>query len=557
MSEIERLSERFWDLSLEASPSMATLLGDHRFDHQLEDLSPEFLDKSVTQLRDVASQAAALDSSAFDRQERITQAMLLSEASDALTMIETRVMVASPDPLTGPASGLLMYAGQTAAQDATQAAALYERYRLVPRLLAQALDLHKAEVAAGRTPIAANIHRVLSQVDDYLSSPIETDPFANLAGPDGWSGLDQWREDMAALAQDEIRPAFSTYRQGVEALLASARDEDHSGLCHIAGGDEIYAKMIEIFTTLPYSAQELHDIGQSQAKGIHADEFREIGQRALGTSDLAVILETLRNDPSLRYSTSEQIVAHAEEIVARSWEASADWFNLRPVGSCSVQQVPEFMAKNAPPAYYFPPSSDGSRPGTYFINTHEPGQRVRYGAEAVGFHEANPGHHFQLTLAAELSKIPEFRKRAISTAYVEGWGLYAERLADEMNLYSSDIDRLGMVSADAWRAGRLVVDTGVHALGWNRRQAVEYLEQWTAIDPQSIQTEVDRYIGVPGQALAYKAGQIEILRLREEARAALGERFDIKGFHDTVLGSGPMTLPMLGGLVAEWVKTVG
>jgi uncharacterized protein (DUF885 family) len=555
MSEIERLSERFWDLSLEASPSMATLLGDHRFDHQLEDLSPEFLDKSVTQLREVTSQAAALDSSAFDRQQRLTQAMLLSEASDALTMIETRVMVASPDPLTGPASGILMYAGQTAAQDATQAGALYERYRLVPRLLAQALDLHKAEVAAGRTPIAANVQRVLSQVDDYLASPLDTDPFANLAGPEGWSGLNKWREDMEALTNDAIRPAFSIYREGVEALLAKARDEDHSGLCHITGGDEIYAKMIEIFTTLPYSAQELHDIGQSQAKGIHADEFREIGQRALDTSDLAVILDTLRNDPSLRYSTSEQIVAHAEEIVARSWEASAEWFNLRPLGSCSVQQVPEFMAKNAPPAYYFPPASDGSRPGTYFINTYDPGQRVRYAAEAVGFHEANPGHHFQLTLAAELSNIPEFRKRALSTAYVEGWGLYAERLADEMNLYSSDTDRLGMVSADAWRAGRLVVDTGVHALGWNRRQAVEYLEQWTAIDQQSIQTEVDRYIGVPGQALAYKAGQIEILRLREEARSALGERFDIKGFHDTVLGSGPMTLPMLGGLVAEWVKT--
>jgi uncharacterized protein (DUF885 family) len=555
MSEIEKLSERFWDLSLEASPSTATLLGDHRFDHLLEDLSPEFLDRSVAQLRGVLTEAAALDTSAFDPQQRITQAMLLSEASDALTLLETRVMVASPDPLTGPASGILMYAGQTAAQDTIQAGALYERYRLVPRLLDQALDLHKAEVAAGRTPIAANIQRVLSQVDDYLASPIDTDPFANLSGPDGWDGLAKWREDMASLATDAIRPAFSKYREGVKGLLAVARDEDHSGLCHIAGGEEIYEKMIEVFTTLPYTAQELHDIGQSQAKGLHADEFREIGQRALGTSDLTVILERLRNDPSLRYSTSEQIVTHAEEIVARSWEASAEWFNLRPVGSCTVQEVPAFMAKNAPPAYYFPPASDGSRPGTYFINTHEPGDRVRYAAEAVGFHEANPGHHFQLTLAAELSGIPEFRKRALSTAYVEGWGLYAERLADEMHLYTSDTDRLGMISADAWRAGRLVLDTGVHALGWNRRQAVEYLEQWTAIDPQSIQTEVDRYIGVPGQALAYKAGQMEILRMREEARTALGDRFDIKGFHDTVLGSGPMTLPMLGGLVAEWVKT--
>ena len=365
MSEIERLSTRFWDLYLEASPSIATLLGDHRFDHELEELSQEFFDESVEKLHGVISEAEALDTSAFDRQERITQAMLISEASNALTLLDTRVMVASPDPLISPAGGLLMYAGQTAAQDATQAGALYERYRLVPRLLAQALDVHKAEVAAGRTPIAANIQRVLSQVDDYLSSPIETDPFANLAGPDGWNGLDKWREDMASLTNNDIRPAYSTYREGVEALLADARDEDHSGLCHIAGGDEIYAKLIELFTTLPYTAQELHDIGQSQATGIHADEFREIGQRVFGTSDLAAILDRLRNDPALRYSTSEEIVAHAEEIVARSWEASADWFNLRPVGSCSVQMVPEFMAKNAPPAYYFPPASDGSRPGTY------------------------------------------------------------------------------------------------------------------------------------------------------------------------------------------------
>jgi uncharacterized protein (DUF885 family) len=180
---------------------------------------------------------------------------------------------------------------------------------------------------------------------------------------------------------------------------------------------------------------------------------------------------------------------------------------------------------------------------------------VRYAAEAVAFHEANPGHHFQLTLASELKNIPEFRKHSQATAYVEGWGLYAERLANEMNLYTSDTDLLGMVSADAWRAGRLVVDTGVHALGWSRRQSVEFLQKWTALDQHSIETEVDRYIGVPGQALAYKVGQMEILRLRAEAQSSLGPRFDIRGFHDTVLGSGPMTLPLLGSLVEEWVKT--
>jgi len=554
MSELETLSDRFWDLTLENSPSMATLLGDRRFDGMLEDLSEEALQIYASKLGDIKEKAAAIDASGFDHQQSLTRGMLISEASDALTMIETRVLVASCDPLTGPVSGLLSYAGQTAAHDAAQAEALYERYRQVPRLLTDALALHREEVAAGRTPTAANVERVLSQVDDYLASPIDSDPFASLPGPEGWAGLDGWRQQMSVLTTDQIRPAFADYRKGAESMLPSARDEDHSGLCHIPGGEEIYSKMVAVFTTLPYTPQELHDIGLGQTQGLHADEFREIGERAFRTADLPKILHRLRTDEALRYSTSEEIVRHAEEIVTRSWEAAASWFNLRPIGICAVQEVPAFLAKNAPPAYYFPPASDGSRPGTYFINTHQPTERLRYAAEAVAFHEANPGHHFQLTLASELSGLPEFRKRAVSTAYVEGWGLYAERLADEMKLYTSDIDRLGMVSADAWRAGRLVVDTGVHALGWSRRQAVEFLQKWTAVDQQSIETEVDRYIGMPGQALAYKAGQIEIFRLREEARAALGGRFDIRSFHDTVLGSGPMTLPMLGALVANWVK---
>lgn len=555
MTDLDSLSTRYWDLSLENSPSTATLLGDRRFDHLLDDLSPAGLDRYAGQLREIIAETSQLDDSAFDQQQRMTRDLLVSGVADTITMIETKILIAACDPLTGPLSGVLNFAGQTRAHDPAQAEALYTRYQQVPRLLAETLALHQDEAATGRTPIAANVQRVISVTDDYLGSPLDSDPFANMAGPDDWDGFEGWRERMRNLTTDQIRPAVTTYREGVVGLLGVSRDEDHSGLCHITGGDEIYERLIALFTTLPYSAQELHDIGQSQAKGMHAEEFRQIGERVFGTSDLAEILDRLRNDPSLRYETAEEIVAHAQEVVERSWEAAAAWFNLRPIGTCAVVEIPQYLAKNAPPAYYFPPATDGSRPGTYFINTHDPASRVRYAAEAVAFHEANPGHHFQLTLASELKNIPEFRKHSQATAYVEGWGLYAERLANEMNLYTSDTDLLGMISADAWRAGRLVVDTGVHALGWSRRQSVEFLQKWTAIDQHSIETEVDRYIGVPGQALAYKVGQMEILRLRADAQSSLGPRFDIRGFHDTVLGSGPMTLPLLGGLVEEWVKT--
>jgi uncharacterized protein (DUF885 family) len=220
-----------------------------------------------------------------------------------------------------------------------------------------------------------------------------------------------------------------------------------------------------------------------------------------------------------------------------------------------MAEVPQPGAEDAPLAFYLPPTVDGSRPGTFFINTTAPTTRTRYESEALAFHESIPGHHLQLAISQELEGIPEFRKLALVTVYAEGWGLYTERLADEMGLYTDDLTRMGILSFDSWRAGRLVVDTGIHALGWGRQEAIDYL---TANSPQAannIENEVDRYIGWPGQALAYKIGQREIFRLREDARSRLGNRFDIKGFHDAVLGSGLVPLPILRELIEDWVAS--
>jgi uncharacterized protein (DUF885 family) len=553
MSRLEELTQRYWDAYLEANPTTATLFGDHRFDHLLEDLSPQHLEAIATELRGVVEEATAIDPVELDPQEWITREMLISEAGNQVTLIETSVLVSPCDPMLGPVFGLIQATAQTRADGPDQAQALMERYRQVPRLLDQALERHRAEAGAGRTPVAGNVIRVMSQVDDYLQTPLEADPFAQLPGPEGWQGYPAWREQMVELAEAQIRPAFSSYREGVGGLLGLSRGEDQPGLCHLADGDVIYRRLIEVFTGLPLEAGQLHQSGLEEATGTLAAEFGQLGEKAFGLGDLPAILARLRTDPSLRYQSSDEILAHASEIVSRAWEASEPWFNLRPIGTCLVEPVPESLERNAPPAYYLPPSGDGSRPGIYFINTYQPEERLRYAAEATAFHEANPGHHFQLTLAAELAGIPEFRKRSLTTAYVEGWGLYAERLADEMGLYTSPLEKLGMVSAEAWRAGRLVVDTGLHALGWTREQAIEFLTNWTAIDPETISVEVDRYIGVPAQALAYKVGQREILRLRRLAEERIGASFDIRDFHDTVLGSGPLPLGVLGRVVEDWM----
>jgi uncharacterized protein (DUF885 family) len=217
--------------------------------------------------------------------------------------------------------------------------------------------------------------------------------------------------------------------------------------------------------------------------------------------------------------------------------------------------VPEYLAADSPAAYYSPPAPDGSRPGEYFVNLHEPTMRGRAETASIAFHEAIPGHHLQLAIASERTDLPAFRRLSWGhTAFVEGWALYTERLADEMGLYQSDLDRLGMLAGDSWRACRLVVDTGLHAMGWTRQRAIDFMNAHAPVSREEIVVEVDRYIGMPGQALAYKVGQREILRLRDEARTALGSAFHVKAFHDTVLGGATISLPVLRDRVRAWSR---
>jgi len=233
-----------------------------------------------------------------------------------------------------------------------------------------------------------------------------------------------------------------------------------------------------------------------------------------------------------------------------------EWFGRLPVTPCEIVAIPAAIAEDMPMAYYFPPADNRSRPGMYFVNTADPGHKNRFETASVAYHEAIPGHHLQLAIATELDGVPAFQRLSHgNTAYVEGWGLYAERLAAEMGLYTDDLERIGMLAADSWRSCRLVVDTGLHALGWGRREAIDFMAANAPVTMGEIEVEVDRYIGMPGQALAYKIGQREIFRLRAEAQQRLADRFDIRSFHDVVLGSSSVSLPVLRLLVDDWINT--
>ncbi|MCH8985596.1 MAG: DUF885 domain-containing protein, partial [Acidobacteria bacterium] len=322
------------------------------------------------------------------------------------------------------------------------------------------------------------------------------------------------------------------------------------GICWLDDGDDIYQNAIRRHTSLTHlTAEEIHQIGLDSIARLD-EEYKELGAEVLGTSDLTEIYGRLRNDPELHFEDGPTIVAASEAALAKAKAAMGDWFGRLPEADCLVSETP-----SGPLAFYFRPAADGSRPGTFFVNTSDPSGWGRFEIEALAYHEGIPGHHLQLAIAGELQDVPNFRKHAHITAYAEGWGLYTERLADEMGLYTGPLERIGMLSMDSMRAGRLVVDTGMHAHGWSRQQAIDFLASNSPMNVGQITNEVDRYIGWPGQALAYMIGRLEIMRMRQEARDTMGDRFDIKGFHDVVLSSGLMPLPTLDRMVSEWASS--
>ncbi len=558
--ELRRIADDYWEAVMVASPVYATFVGDHRFDDRIDDLSEAAEDREGATIMAIVAEAAALDPSTLSVAGRVTRGLLLAEGENARMRRAHRLAELASDQNTGAHADLLQIAPQTQASDAESANGLVRRYRQTDRFLDQAAERFRAGLAKGRTPVAICVERSLNQVDGYLASPLDGDPFVQLPAPQDPAGWDEatWRDELRLVTREVIRPAFARYRTVLADELAPvARPDDRPGLCHLDGGEEVYAALVRLHTTTDLTPQELHDIGMAEITESLPAEYAEIGGRAFGLHTAAEVFERLRTDPALKYATGEEIMADAAAALDRAKAAMGGWFGRLPEAECEIVPVPDYLAADAPAAYYFPPAGDGSRPGTYYVNTHAPEDRSRTEAESIGYHEAIPGHHLQLAIAAELTDLPDFQRFGFAnTAYVEGWALYTERLAEEMGLYGGDLDRLGMLTADAWRAGRLVVDTGLHALGWSRGEAIDFLLENTPLDKGEVTVEIDRYIGMPGQALAYKAGQREFFRLRADARDRLGDRFDIKGFHDAVLAQGAVTLPILGDLVEEWVSSV-
>jgi len=559
--DLAKLSTDYWEGELRANPTMATSIGDRRYDDRLGDISPAGLASDRKRLEDVQARAKAIDAKALSGADQVTLGALLEEVGGQLDHLSCGFEEWVIDPLGGPQVDFMNFADYTVIDSPADAAHYVSRCRAMGHYLDDHIANLERGLAQGKTSSIDAVKKVIAQLQELDAKPVEK--WALLLPLETkhpkWDAKanETFRHDLSAVARDVVKPAFARYRTFLETkILPKARSQERAGLAALPGGVECYRKMIRVETSLDLDPEQVHQLGLEQVAKFRRD-LAELGGRALGTTDIAAIQKKLRGDTAMHFRTAEEVEAKARESLARANAAIPKWFGILPKAKCEVRVMGMHEAPYSTIAYYRQPAKDGSRPGEYMINTYLPETRPRYEAEALAYHEAVPGHHLQIAIAQELTGVPEFRKHEGVTSYVEGWALYTERLADEMGLYSSDIDRIGMLSYDAWRACRLVVDPGLHAKGWSRQQAIDYMVENSVLAENNIENEVDRYITWPGQALAYKIGQLEILKLREEAKRRLGDRFDIKAFHDVVLRNGAVALPVLRQQVEAYIAQAG
>jgi uncharacterized protein (DUF885 family) len=520
---IDAVATRFWEDMLVLNPTTATMYGDHRFDDRLEDPS-----------------AAG----------RAEVRALIDRAEEELGVDELRAV----NHMDGPQQLLPQVLGWQDATTPEGLDALLGRLNAYPKFMDAATEIAREGVASGLTVSRIVAERTIEQMRGMLSVPAEASVVTGAARV----ANDEDRAKVAQAVRDAVQPAERRYLEMLEtAYLPVTRDDDHPGLCHMPTGGSLYRYFVKSWTTLDLDADEIHRIGWEEYGSIQAE--RETLARAEGFDSVEAFRAAVVADPANRAATREELVARATEDIERANAVAPTVFGRLPKSGCFVKPVEEFREKDMAFAFYYPPSTDGSRPGTYYVNTYDLPSRNYHKLASTTYHEAVPGHHFQITLEMEHPNLNVFRRlgsRMVGGAYVEGWGLYAERLADELGLYRNAAERLGMLDAQAWRASRLIVDSGIHGLGWTRQQGIDQLLK-TGLSSTDAVIETDRYISWPGQALCYMLGMREIRRLRRELEARDGTSFDLKRFHDEVIGHGSLPLATLAAELPKWVPPAG
>jgi len=549
-SAVNDLADGFWEAILEQSPTIATMYGDERYDDRLPDPGPE----GRAQARELAERtraaALAMSPDGLSVEERITLDMVKVVCDLTLRQDDQRIdRLKVVDQLEGPQQTLQVLTQFQAADTPERLERFLARLEAYPAFMAANTELLREGLASGLTAPRITTERTVAQLERILSvKPGESVVVATARVAD-----ESTRERVLKAVRDLVYPADTAFLEGLRGeYLAASREEP--GLWSAPNGDELYRTQILAWTTLELEPDDLHEIGVRELEEIEAGR-REIARGAGFGSDTAAYRRHLSNDPANIPRSREEVLERARDDIERALAEAPRFFGRMPRSRCSVRAVEEFKEADAPFAYYYPPSIDGTRSGIYYVNTYDLPSRTFSKLATTTYHEAVPGHHFQIALEMEHPELPVFRRlgsRLVGGAFAEGWGLYSEHLADEMGLFRNEAERFGMLDAMAWRAARLVVDTGIHAQRWTRERGVAQMLE-AGLSPTDANIETNRYITWPGQALTYKVGQREIERLRTELASRDGARFDLRAFHDAVIGHGSLPLATLARELPNWL----
>ncbi|MDE0958961.1 MAG: DUF885 domain-containing protein [Planctomycetota bacterium] len=555
LQSLDEIYQQYWDGLLADSPLMASRNGIREADFHLPHCGTEQQAKDLEFHFNLLQGIQSLDLSVLAASARQQAQMLTRILEIHIEGVRIGLQYTPVSQRRGPQVWLPMLASRMSFERTRDHEAYLSRLKQVPRYIDQTLEMLRKGMELGFLPPAVTLEGVIDQITSQVGSDPQQTLFYSPFGSMPSTISEQDRTRLQTLAQavigDQVQPAFRKFKDFMETdYIPLARDT--FACLYYPTGSDYYGHCIRRHTTTHMNAMEIHKIGQSEVARIRK-QMQQVIAEVEFEGDFAAFIEHLRTDSSFYHDDPEELLRGYRDICKRADAMLPLLFGRLPRAPYGVRKIPDFEAPRSTTAYYRPAPPDGSQPGWFYANTHDLKSRPRYEMEALALHEAVPGHHLQLALQNELKNLPRWRTTTHFTAYTEGWGLYSESLGEAMGFYQDPYSRFGQLSYQMWRALRLVVDTGIHHLGWSRQQAIDVMLENSALSIKNIESEIDRYISWPGQALAYKIGELVIQELVQNARSKLGQRFDIRSFHDHLLEEGSMPLDLLRSRMESWI----
>ncbi|HEX5234343.1 MAG TPA: DUF885 domain-containing protein [Silvibacterium sp.] len=550
---LNALFAEIWQDRLAHEPEFASSIGDKRYDDQLTDYSVAAYNDSLQRGREYLMRLGSIDTAGMTDQEALSKDLMGRELADEQEEAEFKPWEMPMTQFAGIHIELPELVPQLSFDNAKDYDDYTARLEKVPAAIRQITDNAMAGIDDGRVPPKYILEKVLVQINAIANQKAEDTPFALPLKkfPAGVGAAEQTRirAEVLDAIRKKVLPAYVQLARFVtKTYIPAGRSEP--GIWAIPEGNKYYAFLVRQSTTTDLTPAQIHQIGLDEVKRDEA-EMLTIAQK-LGFKDVAALRASIPTNPKLHAQSTEQLIGLYKHYIDQMRPKLPELFGHLPKAALVVAPVPTYMEQDQTQAYYEPGSPDGKRPGTVYVNFYKYKDRLLTNVESISYHEGIPGHHLQISIAQELTGLPQFRHYTYYTAYTEGWALYTERLGKDVGFYEDPYSDYGRLEADEWRAIRLVVDTGVHSMHWSRQQMLDYFRAHSSMDDTNIQAEVDRYIAWPAQALGYKIGQMEILKLRTQAQQALGPKFDIRAFHDEVLDSGALPMDVLAERVGKW-----